>query len=65
VDKISFTVVRMQKDMQVVIFTVALLTQKNGTMAQRRRRRRRRRRIGRQIIQINNTIISKLIIIQE
>jgi hypothetical protein len=32
--KSRFTVVRMEKDMQVMIITIALLTQKNVTMAQ-------------------------------
>ena len=30
----TFTVVSMEKDMQVVIITIALLTQKNDTIAQ-------------------------------
>ena len=34
VGKIRFTVVHMEKDMQVIIITIALLTQKNVTMAQ-------------------------------
>jgi hypothetical protein len=34
VGKGRFTVVCMEKDMQVMIITVALLTQKNATMAQ-------------------------------
>jgi len=34
VGKSRFTVVCMEKDMQVMIITVALLTQKNATMAQ-------------------------------
>jgi len=34
VGKSWFTVVRMEKDMQVLIITIALLTQKNITMAQ-------------------------------
>jgi len=32
--KSRFTVVRTEKDMQVMIITIALLTQKNDTMAQ-------------------------------
>jgi len=34
VGKSRFTVVRMDKDMKVMIITIALLTQKNVTMAQ-------------------------------
>jgi hypothetical protein len=34
VGKIRFTLVRKEKGMQVMIITVALLTQKNVTMAQ-------------------------------
>jgi hypothetical protein len=34
VGKSRFTVVRMEKDMQVIIITIALLTESNVTMAQ-------------------------------
>ena len=34
VGKSRFTLTRMEKDMQVMIVTIALLTQKNITMAQ-------------------------------
>jgi hypothetical protein len=50
VGKSSFTVVRMEKDIQVVIITVALLI----TIIIRLRRQ-----IRRQIIQINKRIINK------
>jgi len=33
VGKSRFTVVRMEKDMQIMIITIALLTRKNVTMA--------------------------------
>jgi hypothetical protein len=51
-DKSRFKVVRMEKDMQVMIIRVALLITIIII-------RRRRRRIRRQKIQINNKIISK------
>jgi hypothetical protein len=48
VGKSRFTVVRMEKDMQVMIITIALLIKIIII-----------RQIRRQIIQINNTIINK------